>query len=381
MMKAAYIHIPFCKQICHYCDFNKFFLKGQPVEDYLTSLEIEMKNTLEQYPTQGLTSIFVGGGTPTALDERQLERLLKGIALHLMPLAGDDLEFTFEANPGDLNEEKLYLLKDAGVNRLSIGVQTFDDVLLERIGRTHRVSDVFKSIELARSAGFTNLSIDLIYGLPNQSLEQFASTLDTALSLGIEHFSGYSLQIEPKTVFYNLMREGRLSLPIQETEAAMYELLMEQMERHGYQQYEISNFSKQRFESRHNLVYWNNEEYYGFGAGAHSYMQKARRVNAGPLTHYISKLEESGFPYVEIHSVPINEQMEEELFLGLRKTAGINIDYFKDKFKLDLLQIFGKQISNLSARELVKIMDNQLVLTHKGKLLGNEVFQAFIGEI
>ena len=271
IVQAAYLHIPFCEQICHYCDFNKVFLQGQPVDEYLQSMEKELRNTVEKYPTPGLKTIFVGGGTPTALNEKQLETFITSINRHLKP-DPDTFEFTFEANPGDLSKEKLQVLMDGGVNRLSFGVQTFNDELLEAIGRTHRKKDVFHTLELARQVGFKNISLDLMYGLPNQTIKHFEDSLQTAFSLNVEHFSSYSLIVEPKTVFYNLMRKGKLRLPSQENEADMYEILMKSMEAHGYNQYEISNFAKLGYESRHNLTYWNNDEYYGIGAGAHSYV-------------------------------------------------------------------------------------------------------------
>ncbi|WP_078545538.1 radical SAM family heme chaperone HemW [Litchfieldia alkalitelluris] len=380
MVQAAYLHIPFCSQICHYCDFNKVFLQNQPVEEYLRSMDAEMKNTVESVPFTRLNTIFVGGGTPTVLTEKQLEQFLTSIHQHLSPI-DEKLEFTFEANPGDLTIEKLKILKDAGVNRLSFGVQTFNDKLLADIGRSHRQKDVFKSVELARSVGFTNISLDLIYALPHQSVSDFKDTLQTALSLDVEHFSAYSLIIEPKTVFYNRMRNGTLKLPSQENEALMYEVLMDIMEKHHYHQYEISNFAKKGFESKHNLTYWNNEEYYGIGAGAHSYVNGKRIANAGPIKKYMTKIAETGFPYIDTNTVPLNEKMEEELFLGLRKTSGVSKKVFFQKFKKEMMDVFGSQIKDQVAKGLLEETDDAVKLTKRGKFLGNEVFQAFIGLI
>lgn len=380
MAQSTYLHIPFCEQICHYCDFNKVFLKGQPVEEYLQSMATEMKNTMETYPTKSLKTIFVGGGTPTVLDMKQMEYFLKSIHAYLKP-ENDSVEFTFEANPGDLSKEKLQLLKDYGVNRLSFGVQTFDDELLQKIGRTHRQKDVFRSIELAKEVGFKNISLDLIYALPQQTIENFRQTLEIAFGLDVDHFSAYSLIIEPKTVFYNLMRKGRLSLPSQENEAEMYEILMVEMERHGFAQYEISNFSKKGFESKHNLTYWNNEEYYGIGAGAHSYIDGKRIANAGPLKKYMALIGESGFPNVETHQVSSSEKMEEELFLGLRKTEGVSKVKFETTYGKSIHSVFGRQLMDQKEKGLLEETEEMIRLTKDGKLLGNEVFQAFIGVI
>lgn len=378
MVKAAYLHIPFCEQICHYCDFNKVFLKNQPVDEYLDSMQMEMKNTLLKYPSDSLETIFIGGGTPTALNEKQMEKLLTAINEEFKP-ASSLHEFAVEANPGDLSYEKLKVMKDLGVNRLSFGVQTFNDRLLEKIGRTHRSADVMKSIELAKKAGFDNISIDLMYGLPEQTIHDFRDSLKIAFGLDVQHYSSYSLIVEPKTVFYNLMSKGRLILPPQEDEAVMYEYLMEEMEQHGFHQYEISNFALPGYESRHNLTYWNNEEYYGIGAGAHSYTGDIRRANAGPLKKYMQLIEETGFPYLNEHQVTQAEKMEEELFLGLRKSSGVSKKRFADKFGMPISNVFGLQIQEQAEKGLLKDGQDFISLTHQGKLLGNEVFQAFLG--
>lgn len=376
MIRSAYIHIPFCQQICHYCDFNKVFLKNQPVNDYIDALICEMKITMKQYPTDQIDTIFVGGGTPTALNAGQLEKLCQAIRQHLPFTTG---EFTFEANPGDLTKEKLSVLKDYGVNRLSLGVQSFNDELLRTIGRTHSSRDVFSTVDRAQEAGFDNISIDLIYALPKQTLADFKDTLKQALSLQLPHYSGYSLIIEPKTVFYNLMRKDELPLPKVETETAMYEQLVEAMAATGLVQYEISNFSRPGFESLHNLVYWNNEPYYGFGAGAHAYINGVRRSNHGPLKKYMTPLEQSQLPLLHESKLTEKEQMEEEMFLGLRKTAGVSASHFEKKFGVSPFALFNEPIAEMTDRGLLVIDGDEAIrLTAQGKLLGNEVFQAFL---
>ena len=377
MIKAAYIHIPFCEHICHYCDFNKVFLKGQPVDEYLTALEKEMKLTFASARSKEVQSIFVGGGTPTALNVSQLERLVN-IIKNQMSFT-KQVEYTFEANPGDLSSDKLKVLYEAGVNRLSFGVQTFNNDLLKKIGRTHEAKDVFHSVAEAKKIGFENISLDLIYSLPGQTIEDFKQTLDISFSLETTHFSGYSLIIEPKTVFYQLMNKGKLQVPDEDEEAAMYEMLMEEMDKHGYSQYEISNFAQKGYESRHNLTYWNNESYYGFGAGAHSYLNGVRRSNYGPLKKYMDPIIEKGhLPTMEEHIVTKKEMWEEEMFLGLRKTKGISITHFTQKFGESPLTLFNDQIRQLEQKGLIKVSDGYIGLTHRGKFLGNEVFQAFL---
>ncbi|MEH7414072.1 radical SAM family heme chaperone HemW [Neobacillus drentensis] len=379
MIKAAYLHIPFCEHICHYCDFNKVFLKGQPVDDYLKSLDREMKMTLGEFPTNSLDTIFVGGGTPTSLNEKQLYTFCESINNNLSK--SDSVEFTFEANPGDLSKEKLQILKNAGVNRISLGVQTFNEELLKKIGRVHRAKDVYQTVENAKKVGFENISIDLIFSLPTQTVQDFKESLTEAYSLDIPHFSAYSLIIEPKTVFYNLLKKGKLPTPGEDVEARMYEMLMEEMEIHGFHQYEISNFSRPGFESKHNLTYWNNEHYYGFGAGAHSYINGHRRSNSGPLKKYMEQINNHVLPLFEDHLVTKEEQMEEEMFLGLRKTEGVSIAHFYEKFALDPLKLFAKELADLSAKQWIEVQNDNIYLTKKGRLLGNEVFQAFLGVI
>lgn len=379
-MKAAYIHIPFCEHICHYCDFNKFFIKTQPVDEYLAALEKEMQHTIEQKGEQELKTIFIGGGTPTSLTVSQLDKLMNSIHRVLKPTK-NLIEFAVEANPDELSLEKLQVLKAAGVNRLSFGVQTFEDDLLKKIGRVHQKKDVLTSFERARAIGFDNISLDLMFGLPHQEKHHVMNSLETAFSLGAEHYSVYSLIVEPKTVFYNLMQKGKLHLPPQEREAEMYELVMDEMERHGLKQYEISNYAKPGFESQHNLTYWSNEDYFGFGAGAHGYVDGIRNVNAGPVKHYLELIDQTGFPYKETHQVTKEEQIEEEMFLGLRKIEGVKSADFQAKYGAAPEALFSTVLEDLEEKGLIVKDDIGIRLTRKGKLLGNEVFQAFLGEL
>lgn len=378
MVKSVYLHIPFCEHICHYCDFNKFYIKNQPVEDYLKAMEKEMEQSIARFGAEEVQTIFVGGGTPTSLTTDQLNLFLNGIHKYFGKYINPKTEFTFEANPSHLSKDKLLLLAQAGVNRLSFGVQVFDDELLKKIGRTHRAADVFRTIALAKEIGFRNINADLIYSLPSQTVAGFKDTVKQAFSLDVQHFSGYSLQIEPKTVFYNLMRKGQLPLPTEDEEVEMYSVLMDEMALHGYNQYEISNFAKPGFESRHNLTYWNNEEYFGIGAGAHSYVQGVRRANAAPLNQYISLIKETGFPYIEENVLTERERMEEEVFLGLRKTSGVSKEVFSQKFGRDLTSVFGNEIKEQARKGLLAENQGSIKLTRKGMFLGNEVFQAFL---
>ncbi|MDF0478794.1 radical SAM family heme chaperone HemW [Vagococcus sp. PNs007] len=373
---SAYIHIPFCEHICYYCDFNKVFLKGQPVDEYIQGLLKEIRLTIEKYPCQVVDTLYVGGGTPTSLTASQLDVLLKGLR-DLLPFVEGN-EFTVEANPGDLTEEKLTVMKTHGVNRLSMGVQSFDDRLLKKIGRKHSAQDVYDTMKIVEKSGLDNVSIDLIYALPGQTLENFEDTLDKAIALGLPHYSMYSLILENKTIFNNWARQGRLNLPTEDIEGDMFDLAAEKMDKAGIFKYEISNFSKPGFESKHNLVYWDNQHYYGFGAGASGYLGTERYRNHGPIQHYLQPLREDRLPIIETEELSRKQIIEEEMFLGLRKIEGVSLASFENKFEQPLETIYASVLPKLKEEGLIKEEQGFIRLTDKGLILGNEVFQEFI---
>ncbi|MFV8826735.1 radical SAM family heme chaperone HemW [Alkalihalobacterium sp. APHAB7] len=377
MPTAIYVHIPFCEHICHYCDFNKVFLQGQPVDEYIQALDSELADAADKYLTEPIQTIYIGGGTPTALSAQQLEKVLSSLH-NRFSLTHRLKEWTVEVNPGGVNEDQLNVLRDYGVNRLSIGVQTFDSLLLKKIGRTHQPEDIYKTIERARQKGFNNLTVDLMFGLPEQTMEAFDDTLKKAFSLEIEHFSAYSLKVEEKTVFYNLLRKGKLPLPTEDEEAVMYERLIEQMNVHGYNQYEISNFAKPGYESKHNIIYWNNEEYFGMGAGAHGYINGVRYANIGPVQKYIQSITEKKQARFEAHKLSKKERMEEEMFMGLRMLEGVSKQRFFERYGVQLTDVYQKQIEQLVARQLIEVTQDRVSLTRKGVFLANEVFEQFL---
>ncbi|MFC0558001.1 radical SAM family heme chaperone HemW [Halalkalibacter alkalisediminis] len=376
MVKAAYVHIPFCEHICHYCDFNKVFLKNQPVDNYITSLLLEMERMMESHPTSALKTVYIGGGTPTALTPNQLNTLLKGMR-EVLPLTEVE-EFTIEVNPDSIEEEKLRVLKDHGINRLSMGVQTFKENLLKEIGRTHSRESVVDAIARSREAGFENISLDLMFGLPSQKPRDFQETILEAMALGVEHLSAYSLKVEEKTVFYIRQRQGKLTLPPEEDEIIMYEQLLAETKKAGYHQYEISNFAKTGYESKHNLVYWDNQEYYGFGAGAHGYVNQVRYQNHGPLPKYLRAIAADVAPVLTEHQVTPIERIEEAMFMGLRKRVGVNRTEFNRIYGRSLEECFGEQIERLQKRGLLQSDEYGIKLTEEGLLLSNEVFEQFI---
>ncbi|MHC5436486.1 radical SAM family heme chaperone HemW [Listeria seeligeri] len=373
---AVYIHIPFCEHICYYCDFNKVFLEGQPVDEYVDLLIKEMQITAANKQMEPIDTVFVGGGTPTTLNEAQIAKLCTAIQ-EIFPMK-EEVEFSFEANPGDLSVAKVQTMKDYGVNRISMGVQSFNNDLLKKIGRIHTLKDVYQSVENMRTVGFENVSIDLIFSLPGQTEADFQDTLNQALALDLPHYSAYSLIIEPKTIFYNLMQKGKLFLPGQDAEANMYDLLLVEMEKHGRKQYEISNFAKEGFESKHNITYWSNEHYYGFGAGAHGYIGNTRYSNFGPIKKYMEPLQENKLPVFQQKELTLKEKMEEEMFLGLRKVSGVSKARFQRKFGQDLDATFQNAIQKTMAKGWLENNEENVALTRNGRFLGNNVFQEFL---
>ncbi len=370
---SAYVHIPFCTQICYYCDFSKVFIKNQPVDSYLEHLLEEFQS----YDIQKLRTLYIGGGTPTALSASQLELLLKGLTKNLDLSALEEL--TIEANPGDLDADKIAVLKNSAVNRVSLGVQTFDDKMLKKIGRSHLEKDIYENIDRLKLAGFDNISIDLIYALPGQTMEQVKDNVAKAIGLDIPHMSLYSLILENHTVFMNRMRRGKLPLPKEELEAEMFEYIIAELERAGFEHYEISNFSKPDFESRHNLMYWDNAEYYGIGAGASGYVNGVRYKNHGPIRHYLSAVEEGNARITEEH-LSQKEQMEEEMFLGLRKKSGVSMARFEEKFGRSFDGLYGKIVKDLVQQGLMQIEGDRVRMTKRGLFLGDTVAERFILE-
>ncbi|EPD1732062.1 radical SAM family heme chaperone HemW [Enterococcus hirae] len=375
---SAYIHIPFCEHICYYCDFNKVFLEGQPVDEYVEMLLKEMEITLKQHPVKELETLYVGGGTPTSLTAVQLDRLLAG-AREILPFK-EGKEFTVEANPGDLTKEKLQVMKNYGVNRLSMGVQTFDNRLLKKIGRKLTAEDVYQTMRFLEEENFTNVSIDLIYALPGQTLEGYRETLNQALALDLPHYSLYSLILENKTMFMNWVRQGRLELPDQETETRMFEETIQAMEKKGRYQYEISNFGLEGHESKHNLMYWNNDHYFGFGAGASGYLGNKRYRNKGPIQHYLRPLRAGELPVLETEVLLRENQIEEEMFLGLRKKIGISKQHFYERYQQTIESLYSKVLTDLEKEGLLVNESDRIYLTPKGTFLGNEVFERFLLE-
>lgn len=375
--RSVYIHIPFCTNKCYYCDFNSYVLKGQPVEDYLDALEREMQMTVRMTPPGPVDTIFIGGGTPTVLLPHQMERLLCMIGEYF-PFAPLETEVTIEANPGTTDLQKLQAMKAGGVNRLSFGVQSFSNELLKTIGRIHTTEEVYNSLDNANKAGFDNISIDLMFGLPNQTEAVLNASLDEALRFDLSHYSIYSLKVEENTLFHTMYEKDQLPLPEEEEEYRMYMLVMDRLQAAGYAQYEISNFARPGKESRHNSAYWLNNSYYGLGAGAHGYVQRHRHVNVKSVQPYIDATR-TQLPRLEQFAVSAEEAMEDFMMVGLRLLSGVRRVDFRSQFGKQLEDVFGDPLRKLTGLGLLEENAEGYCLTKQGVLYGNEVFGSFVG--
>ena len=381
---GLYIHIPFCRQKCFYCDFPSFAGREKKIDRYLQALEQEfallrqrvhskdnVKDTERNFVPR---TIYIGGGTPTALNAHQLEKLLEIVQKYVAVAE----EFTVEMNPGTVDREKLLLLQQAGVNRLSVGVQSFDDNCLQKIGRIHTAQEAVNTIELAHNLGFDNISLDLIYGLPQQDREILTQSVERALTLPVQHISIYGLQLEEGTAFQRMADMGKLQLPTDELVEALYDYIVEKLPEAGYQRYEISNYAMPGYESKHNLSYWQDVDYLGLGSGAHSYWQGTRYENPRGIDDYISVLEAGRLPATLEEQVDRQAHMEEYCFLGLRTAAGIDKNLFQQKFGVDLFTIYGRTIEKLVAQDLLQHTARGIALTTLGMKYGNQVFGEFL---
>ncbi|MFA5603647.1 MAG: radical SAM family heme chaperone HemW [Bacilli bacterium] len=361
MKSSVYIHIPFCKSICSYCDFCKIYYNQKYIDNYLDCLENEIKKF---YQTNKIKTLYIGGGTPSSLSIKELSKLLNITKLFSM---SKDLEFTIELNIEHITKEMLELLYKNGVNRLSIGIQTFNEKHLHFLNRNHSKKEVTQKIEMAKKIGFDNINIDLIYAIPNQTKDELIEDLNNLLELNVNHISTYSLIIEPHTKLYIDKTDY-----IDETlDFEMYQLINETLTKKGYNYYEISNYGKSGYESKHNLVYWNNLEYYGFGMGASGYVDNVRYTNTTNINKYIN-----GQYHTEFELIDNKTKIENELILGFRKTKGIN--------KMDFLKKYNKSIYEINnIKKLIeegKLVDDEtnIYISSKYLYLSNEILINFM---
>lgn len=375
MNLALYFHIPYCKQKCPYCDFNSY--DNGINKDFVTALKEEIgikSKNIDQYQ---IGSVFFGGGTPTTLSSFQITDILN-FCFNKFSIKSD-CEVSIEANPGTIDYQYLKLLRNKCFNRLSLGCQSFNDDLLKKIERIHNCDEIFQSVSAARKAGFKNISLDLMFGLPGQSFEIWEETLQSATQLKPTHLSVYNLTIEKETPFYDQLRKGILILPSEELQSKMYKRAVEYLSQAGYIHYEISNFAVKGYECRHNKVYWNNNEYVGFGPGAASYLNGTRSKNILSPEKYIETLlEKKEIPLFEKETLDQKKSMWETLMLGLRMVKGINLSDFEKRFGKTLDSEFDEKIRKLRNEHFLEYSDKKLKLTRKGILYSNEVFVELI---
>ncbi|ERJ13669.1 radical SAM family heme chaperone HemW [Haloplasma contractile] len=373
MAKSVYIHIPFCQRICNYCDFVKRVSKRETIDQYIEALRTE----IELYkPYEELDTLYIGGGTPSILTIQQLKQIEMMIDDYF--ILSEGCEFTVECNPEHVTEERVLLFKEMGVNRISLGVQTFNDRHLKLLNRGHTKEDVIRSVALLRQHGFDQINIDLIYAIPGQTLTELQDDLNMIKELNLEHVSAYSLILEEKTVFEKWLKEGKIDLVDNELEAKMFDYVMDALNKDGYHHYEISNFCKEGYESKHNKVYWSNDRYYGFGVGASGYLSTKRYYNVRHVNQYLRALNNNSKPLEQEDELSLEEQISEELILGLRLIRGVNLNDFKNKYNKSVFDCFPSEIKLLSEKGLIHIESDHLSLTKEGLLKGNDVFVEFL---
>ncbi|MRR56402.1 MAG: radical SAM family heme chaperone HemW [Deltaproteobacteria bacterium] len=381
MSLSLYIHYPFCLRKCRYCAFNSVSDAPCSPDEYLTGLlkELELSRELPEKGSAAGT-LYFGGGTPSLLEPAQVARIIEAAAKQYALAA--DAEITLECNPGTITRGKLAAFRAVGVNRLSLGVQSFDDELLDVLGRSHSAEEALGAFRAAREAGYDNIGLDLIYSLPGQSLAQWQRELSQACELKPEHLSVYGLTIEEGTPFALLEEKGELLLPDEEESARMYELSAELLAVNGYEQYEIANFARPGFRSRHNSGYWLRRPFLGCGAGAHSFLRQPeaglRFSNTAKVADYLTLVGRGSLPTCESRNLSREEAMAECLFLGLRLTEGVSLERFREEFSLSFQEAYGVACADLFAGGLLEIRDGFVRLTGKARILSNQVFVRFL---
>ncbi|MFA5524555.1 MAG: radical SAM family heme chaperone HemW [Tissierellales bacterium] len=373
---GIYIHIPFCQSKCYYCDFCSFTKVIDNVEEYVSSIKKEI-DLYEKYLNEyNISTIFIGGGTPTVIDGKFIYEIIEHI--HKKARANNIKEITIEANPKTIDKKKLNYYKKAGINRISIGLQSMNDLTLKNIGRIHTVEDFITTYNLVRKHGFNNVSLDLMYNLPDQTLEDSIRTLELAIKLEPEHISYYSLNIEEGTPFYNKYINNQLILPDEDTERDMYHNGIDLLEQKGYYHYEISNFAKKGYECKHNMIYWNCEPYIGLGLSAHSYFNNFRYGNTDNMDFYFEKISNKNLAIAEKEFIDNKMEIAEYLILGLRLTQGIKYNSFKEKFNIDIKEVYGGTIEKFINEGLLVEETGNIRLSRLGLDLCNIVFMEIL---
>jgi oxygen-independent coproporphyrinogen-3 oxidase len=368
-MAGIYLHIPFCKQACHYCDFH-FSTNLELKQKICTALQQELLLQKDYLAKQEVNTIYFGGGTPSLLSTLEIKAILEAIRSTF--LVSSAVEITLEANPDDLSLEKLTTLFANGINRLSIGIQSFEDETLRFLNRAHNSMEAKQCIEDAREVGFKNLSLDLIYAIPGQTIASWRENIKQALALNPEHFSTYSLTVEDKTVFGHQFKKGKLKTVSEDVAAEEFEILMNELSEAGYEHYEISNFCRPGFQSRHNSSYWKGAHYLGIGPSAHSFNGDSRQFNLSNNSLYLNSVSKGIVPF-EKEILTRENKINEHIFTTLRTSWGIDLSFLKMELKYDLLNSQSVYIRDLEKRGLATLINGNLVLTNRGKLLADKI--------
>lgn len=368
-MSGIYLHIPFCRQACHYCDFH-FSTNLENQNDVIAALKRELFLRKQYLDNEPVKTIYFGGGTPSVLSSAQLKELMTVIQHNF--ILEPEAEITLEANPEDLTIENLMVFQETGINRLSIGIQSFDPKVLKFINRSHNEEAAFTSFTLARKAGFKNISIDLIYSIPDQPDSIWLKNIHQAIDLQPEHISSYSLTIEERTVFGRWHEKGKLKSIDDEDAARQLEILMKEMDQAGYEQYEISNFSKPGFQSKHNSSYWKREPYLGIGPSAHSYNGSSRQYNVSNNYEYLKNLNLDIVPFVR-EELSREDKINDFLLTSLRTSWGADLSILRLEMNYDVLKVHSAYLKKLLDENFIRIENDFLTLTNKGKLLADKI--------
>ena len=378
---GLYVHIPFCKQKCIYCDFPAYQNLQDYYETYVYALVQEMDLWVSEHPeskSKPIDTIYFGGGTPTELSIQQLQMIIDKIKSTFT--ITDDCHMTIESNPGEVDLPYLTKLVKIGFNRISFGVQTFDDKALTMLHRSHNGEKAKQAVYDAKEAGFADINIDLIYGLPRQTLEDIQHNLDIVKDLPINHISTYGLQVEVGTYLYHLVQKNLISIPSESIDESMYDTMMAGLKELGFERYEISNFAKESSYSRHNLKYWHYVDYLGFGAGAHSFYDGVRRSNNRNVMPYIQAVDRYTMPTIDTEIITVERAQEDFCFLALRTKWGLNEHTFKKRFGISVVNLFGTTLNDLVSKDLLEYENDSYHLTSEGAKHGNYVFSQFIRE-
>ena len=377
MELGLYLHFPYCISKCPYCDFNSYQLEeANQIYSYISALYREITAYSQKLKTGNIKTVYLGGGTPTILSGTQIFNILKFCEDKFT--IDKNAEITIEANPGTLDGEKLKLLIESGINRLSLGAQSFNNVFLKKLGRIHNAQEIIDSYFLARETGFANINIDIMFALPDQNTEDLQDTLKKAVSLKPDHLSLYNLTIKPGTEYYREYKRGKLNLPTEDEEYDMYNWVIDFLEENGFEHYEIANFARPHKKSMHNLIYWQNKPYLGIGAGAYSYIRGYRYMNYENPVKYIKETMSGKLPKDNGERLSLRKKMIETIILGLRTKDGVGYKKFKKRFGVSLNDIFCRQINKLVNLGLLEKSYVKIKLTRDGIFLANVVFREFV---